>query len=156
MPACQSGRHEAKGAGSGRAVNRWLCGNPACPTSIIERQRRDGWTRPCVCARTLVSHCLRELLSFTNLLLFCHVFFFFFFGPSLFFFFLFLIFIFSITDFTHKYGLKNASSYISHKSKMLRCRGAKTAVHTQPFKFPFFIQTKLPLKHVKKKKKHLN
>lgn len=65
-----------KGARSGRAENRWLSGNPACPTSIIDRQRRDDWVRPYVCVCVSLCVCVplsyrpREFLSFTNHLLF--------------------------------------------------------------------------------------
>lgn len=61
-----------KGAQSGRAENRWLSGNPACP-SIIDRQRRNGLVSVCVshCPTASGSFCL-----FTNLLLFSVLFFF--------------------------------------------------------------------------------
>lgn len=51
MPVCQSCRQEAKGALSGRAENRWLSGNPVCP-SIVETQSRES--RECVCVRVRV------------------------------------------------------------------------------------------------------
>lgn len=113
MPACQSGRHEAKGARSGRAENRWLSGNPACPTSIIDRQRRDDWAHVCV----PLSHCLRESLPFTNLFLFCLLFFSF--GLSLSFSSLCFAVSFFRSQFAHK-NIQNASSYCTgQKARML-------------------------------------
>lgn len=75
-----------KGAQSGRTENRWLSGNPACPTSIIDRGGTAEPVRVCVCVSACMcvcvcvplSHCLWEFLSFTNRLFFLFFFYFFF------------------------------------------------------------------------------
>lgn len=87
MPACQSGRHEAK---RGTEWENWeqMAEWEPCVPNINNRQRRDGWARPCVCVCECVhvlvcvcvplSHCLWEFLSFTNRLFFLFFFYFFF------------------------------------------------------------------------------
>lgn len=68
MPVCLNCRQKPKGAQSGRAENRWLSGNPVCP-SIIDTQSRESRVCVCVCVSIWLSHCLWEFQHFTNLLL---------------------------------------------------------------------------------------
>lgn len=53
MPVCLSCRQKPKGAQSGRAENRWLSGNPVCP-SIIDTQSRESRVCVCVCLHPTV------------------------------------------------------------------------------------------------------
>lgn len=64
MPVCLSCRQKPKGAQSGRAENRWLSGNPVCP-SIIDTQSRES--RVCVCVCVSPSDCPTATGSFSIL-----------------------------------------------------------------------------------------